>query len=256
MLRRTLSAVGICALSTSVSLFAQKPSARSSLAKAFDDYSSAPTIDEVAKGSQYALSGALDPHLIAALPSLDDAAGWSKAHYIIMGTLGSGPLPERDSTYPTPYLINQASISDAAIVGVMDEEMPSHLTANNAFLYTPFHVYVQEVLFDKEKRLTQGRDLTVVRPGGEIALSGVTVIAADAGFAWQRVGETYIFFLHRVAGTTQYRIFPGGSFKLSPNATVTSDQLSSDSPKITSFGDQANFLTEIADAYKVSKEVR
>ena len=199
MLRRTLSAVVICALCTAVSLFAQKPSARSSLAKAFEDCSSAPTIDEVAKGSQYALSGALDPHLIAALPSLDDAAGWSKAHYIIMGTLGSGPLPERDSTYPTPYLINQASISDAAIVGVMDEEMPSHLTANNAFLYTPFHVYVQEVLFDKEKRLIQGRDLTVVRAGGEIALSGVTVIAADAGFAWATCRGN-IYFLSAPSG--------------------------------------------------------
>jgi hypothetical protein len=88
MLRRILSAVVICALCTAVSLFAQKPSARSSLAKAFDDCSSAPTIDEVAKGSQYALSGALDPHLIAALPSLDNSAGWSKAHYIIKGTLG------------------------------------------------------------------------------------------------------------------------------------------------------------------------
>jgi len=53
MLRRILSAVVICALCTAVSLFAQKPSARSSLAKAFDDCSSAPTIDEVAKGSQY-----------------------------------------------------------------------------------------------------------------------------------------------------------------------------------------------------------
>jgi len=194
--------------------------------------------------------------LITALPSLDDSAGWSKAHYIIKGTLGSGPLPGRDSTYPTPHLINQAFISDAAIVGVIDQEMPSHLTANNAFLYTPFHVYVQEVLFDKEKRLTQGRDLTVVRPGGEIALSGVTVIAADAGFAWATCRGN-IYFLSAPSGW-YYSVphLPWGSFKLSPNATVTSDQLSSDSPKITSFGDQANFLTEIADAYKVSKEVR
>jgi hypothetical protein len=95
-----------------------------------------------------------------------------------------------------------------------------------------------------------GIAVTIV--GGAI----VMVIHADAGFAWQRVGETYTFFLHRVSGTTQYRIFPGDSFKLSPNATVTSDQLSSGSPKITSLGAQANFLTEIADAYKVSKEVR
>jgi hypothetical protein len=256
MFRRRFAAISFLYLCTSAWLFAQESTARSSLAQAFDDYSSGPTIDSVAKSSQYAMSEALDPRLIPALPSSGNSALRDHAHYIVEGTLCSSPLPERNSFYPTPYLINQASISDAAIIGVIDAALPSQPTAANAFLYTPFRVYIQEVLFDKGKRLTQGKDITVVRPGVQIALGGVTVIAADAGFAWQRSGEEYIFFLHKVSGAGEYRIYAGGTFRMSTNATVTSDQLSSEPPNISSLGYQSDFLTEIADAYKVSREAR
>jgi len=86
-----------------------------------------------------------------------------------------------------------------------------------------------------------------------MVINGVPIVAADAGFAWQHVGDKYIFFLHRLVGTRQYRIYPGGSFRLTTNATVTADALSS-SPTMQSLGYQNSFLTEISDAYKLSQE--
>ena len=250
---RRVYAITALTLCASAWLIAQAHSSRPCLSSAFDDYASSPSLDSIATSPQYALSGKLAPTLLPALPPSESTAPSKGAHYIIEGTLSSNPSLEHDSSYPTSFLVNQASISDAAIIGTVDSELPSRPTANNAFLYTPLRVYVEEVLFDKNKGVAQGSTITLVRPGGRMVINGVPIVAADAGFAWQHVGDKYIFFLHRLVGTRQYRIYPGGSFRLTTNATVTADALNS-SPTMQSLGYQNSFLTEISAAYKLSQE--
>jgi hypothetical protein len=253
-LRSTVAGLSLC---VSVWLVAQNTSIGPPLAKAFDDSSSGPTIDEIAKSSQYALTGNLSPRLIPALPPSDDAELRAHAHYLIKGTFSSGQQLHKKNSYPSPYLINQASVSDVAIIGSIDSQLPSQLSENRSFLFTPFRVYVQEILFDKSKGISRGKVITIARPGGQINVNGVNVIAADPDFAWQQVGEKYVLYLHKIPGTAVYRIYPGGTFKLSTNAKVISNHMNFESPKITSLADQNTFLTEIVDAYKAaSKETR
>lgn len=85
-----------------------------------------------------------------------------------------------------------------------------------------------------------------------MVVNEVPIVAADAGFAWQNVDEKYVFFLHRLAGKGYYRIYAGGSFRLTSNATVTSDTLNK-SRTFHSLNYQANFILEITDAYNKSK---
>lgn len=218
---------------------------------AFEDLGGGPSLKEVAHDSRYALTKKIPSTLLPALPSLADPSTVSGAHYLLKGDLTAGSSTESRNSYPSQFLVSQASISDAAVVGTIISQGESQPLQDGTFLYTPLRVDVGEVLFDKTHHLSKGKEITVVRPGGSAVIDGVTVFALDPGFAWQSVGGRYVFYLHRVPGEKNvFRIYAGGSYKLAPNDVVQPDMLEKNIPLSDSLRDHGRFLTEVTDAFK------
>jgi hypothetical protein len=104
------------------------------------------------------------------------------------------------------YFGKLAERSDAVVRGRVTRKV-SHLTEDDAFLFTDYDFVVTEVLKNNVMvPLYTGATITVTRPGGKILLDGVIVKATDDCFAPLPVGNhNLVLFLKFVPETGAYQ---------------------------------------------------
>lgn len=105
--------------------------------------------------------------------------------------------------------------ADAIVIGVLRNQLSSHLTEGGAFIFTEYELEVEQVLKNNAVAPIEARsNIIVARSGGAIQLNGRTVRAIDDSFTPFETGGRYALFVRFIPATGAYRAFSSGSFQL------------------------------------------
>lgn len=95
--------------------------------------------------------------------------------------------------------------SDAVVVGEVKRK-DSQLSEAETFIFTDYEVMVGEVLKNNPlSPITEGEEITVVRPGGAVSIKGRTARAHDPEVERLEVNRRYLLYLKHVPATGAYR---------------------------------------------------
>lgn len=140
-----------------------------------------------------------------------DAAKRSTKIVKLDSLVGVGPLMQADK--PERFFGELADSSDAIIRGRVTKKV-SHVTQDDAFVFTDYDVVITEVLKDNVAA-PLGAAITVTYPGGKVLLDGVIVKARDHLFEPLPLNREVVLFLQSVKGTGSYKpIRYSGCFEL------------------------------------------
>ncbi|MEG9433354.1 hypothetical protein [Terriglobus sp. ADX1] len=129
--------------------------------------------------------------------------------------------------------------SDAVVVGHVLQRSCA-LTADGSFVYSAFVVQVDDVM-KQDRPIADGDHLRIVHPGGVIHDSGVSVIAMDPDALPIERGKEYVFFLHRLRGSSEYKVGADDAIDVSNPTKI----LSSRNSAIRHSGTTADFIAKI-----------
>jgi hypothetical protein len=134
-----------------------------------------------------------------------------------LGIVFNMPLTELLTEPETPesYFGKLADESDAVIRGRATNKV-SHITEDDAFVFTDYDVVVTQVLKNNTASSANiGEAITVTHPGGKVVVNGVIVKVEDEAFAPLPVNNDVVLFLTFIPETGAYRLTRhSGSFEL------------------------------------------
>lgn len=150
-----------------------------------------------------------------------------------------------EPTYPDPELHAIACGADSIMVG-QPTSSETDLTESQDFLYTDYRFRVESVL-KTSPGLTNGGEIIVTRPGGELTLNGRKVKTKALDFPLFEIGTRYLLFLRYLPETGTYRAYRSGTFLLrrSGPASPIDPKLPLETKSLHS---EDTFLTEVRAA--------
>jgi hypothetical protein len=125
------------------------------------------------------------------------------------------PLTEliTESETAEKFFSNIAHASDAVIRGKVTRKI-SHVTENDAFVFTDYDVIVKEILKNNVAApFSIDTTITVTRPGGRVLIDGIVIKAIDEAFEPLPINEhDVILFLQLIPETGAYKVtrYSGG----------------------------------------------
>lgn len=157
-------------------------------------------------------------------------------------------IPRSEPFSPRDELNERAKLSEAIVQGTAERRY-SVLTPTHSFIYSDWVVKVSSVF--KGTSLVPvkvGDEITVFRPGGEVLLNGLPVVARDMTFPDFAVGKEYVLYLGAHADSSSFEAFDGGSFDVSgahPVPLIDPRNTVSVLPKFCAAISTADFIGEV-----------
>lgn len=122
---------------------------------------------------------------------------------------------------PEEFLSTMVCHVDAAIVGTALDSM-SALTNESTTVFSDITVRVVEVLAGRDRgHVTEGAEITVTRPGGEVRIDGTEYSAAHLSFPPLEAGKQYILFLTYVQQSDSFKTkTPDAAFVITEGGNI------------------------------------
>lgn len=150
--------------------------------------------------------------LIAESETRGDGTGELGGH---LGAHEGFYLPDTPAVTPAEFLAKLSCVSDAVVIGSVTGKS-SHMTEDEAFIYTAYEFSIQNILKDNHTSpIDVESTIEITRPGGLVNLENRRIRIEDRSYIPLQDKKTYMLFLRFVPSANGYMAAsPEGDFIL------------------------------------------